>query len=85
MEVGDRVYVDIAGKTGKLLGWDGKGSFEVRLEDDPEYVSRWFAAWDVESIEPYPDGHPEGERLMEIGRKIINEALDKHMRNGDDG
>lgn len=79
MEVGERVFVEIVGKTGTLLGWDSR-SYEVRLEDDPEHVSRWYAHWDVESIEPYPAGYPEGERLQRIGEQIICEKLDEKAK-----
>ena len=68
----ERVYVSSKGKTGTINGWDFE-TFFVRLEGEDE--TRFFPFADVESIEPYPEGHPEGERLQRIGERIIQNLL----------
>jgi hypothetical protein len=79
MKLGDRVFVSTVGRTGELKGRTMYEGCVVHLDEDPEHIDRAYSSFDVESIEPYPEGHPEGERLMEIGRRIIEEKLDEHF------
>lgn len=72
----ERVFVASEGKTGSVHGWDFE-CFIVELEGETE--KRWIPFAEVESIEPYREGHPEGERLQRIGEQAIEELLDEHL------
>lgn len=70
-----RVFVSSVGETGTLVGRTSYGGCVVHLHGDPEHIDRTFSRFDVEPIEPYPEGHPEGERLQRAGERIVSEVL----------
>lgn len=62
------------GETGYVVDRTRTG-IVVHLSSDPDHVDRAFSAWDLEDITPYPEGDPEGERLQEIGKGVIDDLL----------